>query len=326
MTRRFFIWLVTTVVLSTFSVAEAQHAVKVFRIGYLSTTFPGSATHEAFRQGLRDFGYVEGKDIVIEWRYAEGNPDRFAELAADLVRNKVDVIVAPNARAALAARNLTKTIPIVMSATAPVELGLVASLARPGTNITGVTDLSADLDGKRMELLKEVVPTLSRLAVLWPAVGLGSGFSFRELHVPARALRVELQSLEIQSPKMDFETAFTLAAKERAGGVLVIGAPLFNPHWKRIADLALKHRLPSSFRQREYTEAGGLMSYGVDRPRMYRRQLAAYVDKILKGAKPADLPVEQAMNFEFVVNLRTAKSLDLTIPPAVLMDADRVIR
>jgi putative tryptophan/tyrosine transport system substrate-binding protein len=306
--------------------AEAQQSGKVRRIGYVSTTLPGSATHEAFRQGLRDFGYVEGKDIVIEWRHAEGNPDRLADLAAELVRLNVDIIVAPSYRGALAAKQLTKSIPIVMNTGAPIELGLVTSLARPGGNVTGVTDLAPDLGGKRLELLKEIIPRLTRVAVLRPAGGLNAAVVFREMESPAKALGLQLQSLEVGSPNFDFESAFESATRARAGALVVIGAPLFTAHHKRIADLALRHRLPSSHRWSDYAEIGGLMSYGVDRVDLYRRHIASYVDKILKGAKPADLPVQQPTKFELVINLKTARALDLVIPPAVLMEADKVIK
>jgi putative ABC transport system substrate-binding protein len=306
--------------------AEAQQSGKVRRIGYVSTTLPGSVTHEAFRQGLRDLGYTEGKDIVIEWRHAEGNPDRLPDLAADLVRLNVDIIVAPSYQGALAAKQLTKTIPIVMNTGAPIELGLVTSLARPGGNVTGMTDLAPDLGGKRLELLKEIIPKLTRVAVLRPAGGLNGAVVFKEMQAPARALGFQLQSVEVQTSDLDFESAFETGSKGRAGAVVVIGAPVFNRHHKRIADLALKHRLPSSHRWSEYTESGGLMSYGVDRIDLYRRHIASYVDKILKGAKPADVPVQQPTKFELVINLKTARALDLVIPPAVLMEADKVIK
>jgi ABC-type uncharacterized transport system substrate-binding protein len=306
--------------------AEAQQLVKVRRIGYVATNAPGSGTHEAFRRGLRDLGYVEGRDIIIEWRYADGNPDRLADLAAELVRLNVDVIVAPNYRGALAAKQLTKAIPIVMNTGAPIELGLVTSLARPGGNVTGVTDLAPDLGGKRLELLKEMIPRLTRVAVLRPTGGLNAAVVFREMETPAKALGLQLQSLEVGAPNFDFESAFESATRERAGALVVIGAPLFTPHHKRIADLALKHRLPSSHQWSDYTEIGGLMSYGVDRINLYRRHIASYVDKILKGAKPADLPVQQPTKFELVINLKTARALDLVIPPSVLMEADKVIK
>jgi putative ABC transport system substrate-binding protein len=229
MIRKIAGFLLFTSILGTAYSGSAQQQGKIRRIGYLSSTFPGSATHEAFRQGMRDLGYVEGRNIIIEWRYAEGNPDCFPDLAAELIRLNVEVIVAPNYRGALAAKQLTKTIPIVMNTGAPVELGLVTSLARPGGNVTGVTDLAPDLGGKRLELLKEIIPKLTRVAVLRPAGGPNAAVVLREMEAPAASLGLQLQSLEVGSPNFDFETAFDSATRGRAGAVLLIGAPLFMP-------------------------------------------------------------------------------------------------
>ena len=307
--------------------AQAQQPGKVPRIGLLSPFSPSATAswHQAFRQGLRDLGWVEGKNVSIEYRYAEGKSDRLPELAADLVRLKVNIIVAAVNTDALAAKNATRTIPIVVaSAGDPVAIGLVASLARPGGNITGLSQISPELAGKRLELLKEIVPKLSRVAVIWNPQGTTSPLSWKEIQLPARELGVQLHSLEIQSPN-DFAKAFEEATRARAGALAIMPDPLFARNLKRIAELAAKSRLPSIFHLEEFVESGGLVAYGVDRSDQFRRA-ATYVDKILKGAKPADLPVEQPTKFELVINLKAAKQIGLTIPPNVLARADRVIR
>jgi putative tryptophan/tyrosine transport system substrate-binding protein len=309
---------------------EAQQAAKIPRIGYVSGTGspsdPGPYV-EALRQGLRDLGYVEGKSFMIEYRGAEGKVDRIPSLVAELVQLNVDVLVVVTLSSIRAAKQATKTIPIVMVTGDPVASGIVDSLARPGGNITGLATLSRDLSGKRLEMLSEAVPRLSRVGVLWNAdEQTGSrGVYFKEYETAARALKIELQSLEVRGPNPDLQGAFQTAAKGRAGGLITItSAPLFLQR-KRIADLAIKNRLPSMYQGSAWVEAGGLMSYSADDLEAFRRA-ATYVDKILKGKKPADLPVEQPTKFELVINLKTAKALGLTIPPVVMMRAERVIK
>ena len=303
--------------------ADAQPPAKVPRIGYLSTGSPDRRT-EAFGQGLRDLGYVEGQNIVVYRRFAQGKPQRLADLAAELVRLKVDVIVAPDPPATRAAKKATRTIPIVMrSSEDPVASGLVASLARPGGNLTGLYSLYEELTPKRLELLKEAVPGVLRVAVLWNPDYPGPVATWREIEVAARALGVQLQSLEVRRPD-DFENAFRAATRERAGAFITLRAPLIVNYRRQIADLAVKNRLPAMYDDREFVEAGGLMSYGANLEDLYRRA-ATYVDKILKGARPADLPVEQPTRFELVINLKTAKALGVTIPREILLRADKVI-
>jgi putative ABC transport system substrate-binding protein len=281
---------------------------------------------EAFRQGLRDLGYVEGKNILIEYRSPEGQLDRVPSLVAELVHLKVDVLVATFTVAIRAAKQATKTIPIVMvTQQDPVATGIVASLARPGGNITGLTRLGRDLSGKRLELLTEAVPGISRVGVLWDANAPGPVIGFKEYETAARALKIQLQSLEIRGPNSDLAGAFQAATKGRVSALITITNALLSRYPKRIADLAIKNRLPSMYETSEYVEAGGLMSYSSNDAENYRRA-AWYVDKILKGAKPADLPVEQPTKFEFVINLKTAKQIGVTIPANVLARADRVIR
>jgi putative tryptophan/tyrosine transport system substrate-binding protein len=298
-------------------------------VGYLtgSASFSDNPTwHEAFRQGLRELGYIEGKNIVIEWRSGEGKRDRQPELAGELARLKVDVIVTVGSGDTRASKEVTATIPIVMiQAGDPVGGGFVASLARPGANITGLSNLRPELSGKRLELLKEIAPKLARVAVFASSTSPDHAQVLKELGLAAGPLVVNLQYLDIRSPK-DFETAFQAAAKERAEAVLVrVPGPILSPHRAEVAALAGKSRLPVMYERAAEVEAGGLMSYGVIITDLHRRA-ATYVDKILKGAKPADLPVEQPTKFEFVVNLKTAKQIGLTIPPNVLARADRVIR
>jgi putative ABC transport system substrate-binding protein len=280
---------------------------------------------EAFRQGLRELGYVERKNIVIEWRYGQEKPDRVSELAAELVRLKVDVIVSGGNSATQAAKKATNTIPIVMTQSSdPVASGFVASLARPGGNITGLSTLAPEISGKRLELLKEIVPKLSRVAVLGTSTSPGNAQELREVELAVGALRVKLQYLDLLSSK-DIETAFRAASKERADAVLMMSGAVGSSQRKEIAELAVKSRLPAIYEQAAYVEDGGLMSYGVSVTDLARRA-ATYVDKILKGAKPADLPVEQPMKFEFIINLKAAKQIGLTIPPNVLVRADKVIK
>ncbi len=307
--------------------AEAQQPTKIPRIGFLSATLLSiiSPRIEALRQGLHELGYVEGKNIVIEWRSAEGKLDRVPALAAELVRLKVDVIVTGGATDTRAAKEATNTIPIVMAQDSdPVGSGFVASLARPGGNITGLSTLAPEVSGKRLELLKEIIPKLSRVAVLGISTRPGNAQSLKEVELAAGALKVKLQFLDVLDPK-DIEAAFRAASKGRAEAVLVLQSPFFNSQRKQLVDLAIKSRLPATYPQTEYTEAGGLMYYGANTPDLFRRA-ATYVDKILKGTKPADIPVEQPRKFELIINLKAAKQIGLTIPPNVLVRADRVIK
>ena len=307
---------------------HAQQTSYTPRIGYLAGVDATTAGPliEAFRRGLRDRGYIDGKNVLVEYRYAEGKPQRVQSLVNELVQLKVDALVLVTLPSVRTAKEATKTIPIVMVlAVDPVEAGLVDSLARPGGNITGLATLQRELSGKRLELLKEVVPTMSRVAVLRDADAPGSAVGFKEYEAAARALKVQLQSLEVKGPEPDLEGAFRAAVNGRASAFVTIRNPMLRSHTKRIAELAIKNRIPSLYEGSESVEIGGLMSYGVNDPENYRRA-AYYVDKILKGAKPADLPVEQPMKFEFVINLKTAKQIGLTIPPNVLARADRVIR
>ena len=309
--------------------AEAQQPAKVHRIGLLSPSSPSDPRMqrrlEAFRQGLRELGYVEGQNIAIESRWAEGKYDRLPGLAAELVRLKVDVIVAVGVPAIQAAKEATRTIPIVMAyVTDPLALGLVASLARPGGNITGLSLMAPELVGKRLELLKEVVPRVSRVALLSNPVNPGNAAQVREAEVAARALGVRLQPLEARDPKQ-IESAFAVITRERAGALIVLVDSVLIDHRTRIADLAAKRRLPTVYGLREHAEAGGLIAYGASRDDMSRRA-ATYVDKILKGAKPADLPVEQPTRFELVLNTKTAKALGITFPPSIMVRTDQVIQ
>jgi len=310
--------------------AEAQQPKKVIRVGYLSTfdTATDSTRFEAIRLALRELGYIEGQNIVIEHRYGEGRTDRFPELAAELVRLSVDIIVVSGGgRMIRAATNATKTIPIVMAGRGidPVEGGLVESLARPGGNVTGLTLLSTKLGGKRLELLKEAVPKVSRVAVLYdPAIPSSVNEVKEDLPVVARALKLTLQPWEVRVAD-DFDRFVAASGKQRADGLYVHGGGLLNANQKRTISFALKSRLPSLYVSSFFVDAGGLMSYAAEEAESYRR-VATYVDKILKGAKPGDLPVEQPTKFELVINLKTAKQIGLTIPPNVLARASRVIR
>jgi len=308
--------------------AGAQQAKKIPRIGFLASVSASSDADriEAFRQGLRELGYVEGQNVTIEYRWADGKFEQLPDLAAELVRLRVDVIVAVVTQASLAAKKATGTIPIVMVGVSdPVGSGLVASLARPGTNITGTSSMTAEIVGKLLELLKETVPKISRVAALWnPANSVFQALQLRETEAAARALGVQLRILEARGPD-EIDRAFAAMVKERTKALLILGDPVFTSHRKRIADLAAKYRVPAVSGTREYVEAGGLMAYGPSFPDMHRRA-ATYVDKILKGTKPADLPVEQPKKFEFIINLKAAKQIRLTIPPNVLARADTVIR
>jgi putative ABC transport system substrate-binding protein len=307
--------------------AEAQQAAKVPRIGVLAapTASVFSSRIEVFRQGLRDLGYLEGKKISLEYRYAEGKLDRLPHLAAELVHLKVDVILTAGEFATLAAKNATRTIPIVFAVTEDaVESGLVSSLARPGGNATGLTVLAAELGGKRLELLKESFPKVARVAFLWPSGGPRGNVPFTEMEAAAKALGLKLQSLPVRGLD-DFEPAFEAAKREGAHALVTTPTAVINTQRDRIVDFAAKNRLPAMYAGPEFVEAGGLMSYAPSYTDLYRRA-ATFVDKILKGTKPADLPVEQPKKFEFIINLKAAKQIGLTIPPNVLARADKVIR
>jgi putative tryptophan/tyrosine transport system substrate-binding protein len=307
--------------------AQAQQPGRIPRIGFVSETgdpFAGTPNFEAFRQGLRDLGYVEGKNILIDFRSVEGKPDRIPGLVAELVQLKVDAIVSQPTSGIRAAKQATKTIPIVMvTVQDPVATGLIDTLERPGGNITGLIRLTVELSGQRLDLLKEMVPKISRVGVLWDADG--SGVGFKGYEASARALNIQLQSLEVRGPKPELESAFEAATKGSVDALITVTGGLLNRYPKPIAHLALKTRLPSLFERTPYVDAGGLMSYAPNDADSYRRA-AVFVDKILQGAKPADLPVEQPTKFELVINLNTAKQIGLTIPPNVLARADRVIK
>lgn len=309
------------------STAGAQAAEKIPKIGLLVPYSTGpDARIDAFRQGLREFGYVEGRTIRIEYRWADGKFEKLPELAADLVRSKVDVIVSAVTQATIAAKRSTATIPIVMIGVSdPVGARLVTSLARPGTNVTGTSSMTAEIVGKQLELLKEATANVARAAALWnPANPIFQALQVKETENAARALGIRLQFVEARDPD-EIDRAFTAIARERIRAVVVLGDPVFVSHRKRIADLALKRRLPAIGGTRDHVEAGGLMAYGPSFADMFHRT-AYYVDRILKGAKPADLPVEQPTKFELAINLKTAKQIELTIPPNVLARADKVIR
>jgi putative tryptophan/tyrosine transport system substrate-binding protein len=327
MTKPILFWLLAMVFLATALPVMAQQPKKVTPIGYLvgPTLSANAARSEAFRQGLRELGYVEGKNIVIEWRSAEEKPDRLPALAAELVRLKVEIIVTTGSTPTRAAREATATIPIVMTNEAnPVADGIVASLARPGGNITGLSTLAPELSDKRLEILREVVPKLSRVAVLGTSTVPGLAQMIREIELAAKAIGVKLQNVDVLDSK-DIETGFRAASKGRAQALLTLGGGILFSQRGQIAELAVKNRLPAIYHQSQYVEAGGLMFYGVNVLDLDRRA-ATYVDKILKGAKPADLPVEQPKKFEFIINLKAAKQIGLTIPPNVLVRADRVIK
>jgi len=328
MSKKIFSLALGAILLALSFQAEAQQPGKVPRIGWLEHSSPNPEVLrliELFRKGLRDVGYVEGKSVAIEYRYAEGKAERLSELAAELVRLKVDCIITAGGQPTEAAQQATKTIPIVMAVSGdPVAQGFVASLARPGGNITGLTILSPELSGKRLELLKEVVPGLSRVAVLRipPKAHVQT---WNEVEAAARSLELKLQPLEVRGPD-DLARLFQEAIKARAQALLTLPHALFARDYRTmIVELAAKSRLPVMYDQKEFSKVGGLMSYGPDVDANFRRA-ATYVDKILKGAKPADIPVERPMKFELVINLKTAKQIGVTIPPNVLARADRVIR
>jgi putative tryptophan/tyrosine transport system substrate-binding protein len=333
MRRRAFGFVLGTFFLTTFHLAQAQQPTKIARIGYLNPGDPVSRTYrtEAFRQGLKELGYIEGKNIAIEYRFAEARSERLPELAQDLVRLKVDIIFAGGHPATEAAKNATQTIPIVTSSQDPVSSGFVAGLPRPGGNITGLTNLTSELVGKRLELLKEVIPQLSRVAVLWtPCWECLPGNTpsnpstiWKRTEVAAQSLGVQLQAAEIRE-RDDLEPAFVAIKRERAEALLMLRNPLVNDLTKRIANLAAGSRLPAIYDEKRFPELGGLMSYGTDLADVDRRA-AIYIDKILKGANPADLPIERPTKFELVINLKTAKALGLKIPAHLLMEADKVI-
>jgi putative ABC transport system substrate-binding protein len=328
-TRRAFIGTLAGAVLATPLAAEAQQVAKIARIGYLSPNLAASPhLREAFLQGLRDLGYVEGRNVVIEIRSAEGKFERLPALAAELVALKVDVILATGTPASLAAEQATRTLPIVFVAAAdPVTSGFVTSLARPGGNITGLFNLAPELVGKCLEQLTQAVPGVSRVAALWQPGGQGERMDkdmLKAADVAARTLGLRLQFVEARGPA-DFDRAFSEMTRARAGALTVLPSPMFLSERRRLADLAAKNRLPAVYPSRESVDAGGLMSYGPDLADLFRRA-ATYVDKILKGAKPGDLPVEQPTKFELVINLKTAKALGLIIPPSLLQRADEVIQ
>ena len=325
MCKRFLI--ITALMLLPAVLAEAQQPVKVIPIGYLTgeSLSANAARTESFRQGLRELGYVEGKNIVIEWRYAEGKLDRLPALAAELVRLKVNVIVTGAPAATRAAKAATSTIPIVMTNDPdPVANGFVARLARPGGNITGLCTFAPELGGKRLEILRGVVPKLSRVTVLGTSTNPGYAQVISEIELAAKTFGVKLQYLDVLDSK-DVETAFRAASKGRADGVLTLNSPILASQRTQIVEFAVKNRLPAIYHSSEYVEAGGLMFYGVNLLDLNRRA-ATYVDKILSGAKPADRPVEQPIKFEFIANLKAAKQIGLTIPPNVLARADKILK
>jgi putative ABC transport system substrate-binding protein len=325
--EKIFVLFLTTILLTTASATQAQQPTKVPQIGFLiaSSRSVNAARYETFLQGLRELGYEEGKNIVIEWRSGEGRFDRLAALAAELIRLKVDIIVTAGPADTRAAREATSTIPIVMTFdNDPVGNGFIASLARPGGNITGLSTLAPELSSKQLELLKEIVPKSSRVAILGNSTNPGNALALKEIEAAAKAFGLKLQYLDILDPKA-IETAFRTASKSGVEAILVLGIPLLNSERKQLVELAVKNRLPAIYYTGDLVEAGGLMTYGVNRNDLARRA-ATYVDKILKGAKPAELPVEQPKKFELIINLKAAKQIGLTIPPNVLARADKVIK
>jgi ABC-type uncharacterized transport system substrate-binding protein len=327
MTGKILIWLLATILLTTALPAQGQQARTIPRIGFVSgrsspTRANPDSNSEAFRQGLRDYGYIVGKNIVVDYRYLEGKDDRIPSLLAELVLLKVDVLVSPALQVIRAAKQATTTIPIVMVTNAdPVAAGLVDSLAHPGGNVTGLTRLNIELRGKRLELLKEAVPGISRVGVLSSA----DSTAFKDYDAAARVLKIALVSLKVPASNPNLESAFRDAVKGRVTGLISTTSTVLLPYSKKIADLAIKNQLPLVFERSDDVEAGGLLSYSTNDLDQFRRA-ASYVDKILKGAKPADLPVEQPTKFELVINLKAAKQIGLTIPPNVLARADKVIK
>jgi putative ABC transport system substrate-binding protein len=319
--------LVAVVLLAVGVTADAQQPARIHRIGILSPSSGSffSARDEAFRQRLGELGYVEGKNILIEYRYAEGKGERLPDLAAELVQLKVDVIVTTSPGTTLAAKKASATIPIVFAAAGdPVGTGLVSSLAQPGGNITGLSLMAPDLDGKRLELLKEAFPKVARVAFLWESDGTRGNLALTEMEAAAKALRVKLLPLPVRSLD-EFEGAFARAEKERAQALITTTGGRINTQQRRVLDFAAKNRLPAIYHYSEFVEAGGLMSYGPDNTDLWRRA-ATYVDKILKGAKPGDIPVEQPTKFEFIINLNAAKQIGVTVPPSVLSRATKLIK
>ena len=326
MSKTIAVFMLTTIMLATVSVTEAQQPAKIPRIGLLTgSALPPPSSPASFEQGLRQLGYVEGQNIAIERRYANGQMDRLPELAAELARLPLDVIVTLSFPAALAAKQATTTIPIVViGAGDPVATGLVASFARPGGNITGVSAQETVLSGKRLELLKEAFSKLARVAVLWNAADLGMSLKFRELERAAQALRVAVQASAVREPK-DFDGAFSAMIRKRPDALFVITDPLTNLNRKQLFELATKNRLPAMYENSSYVDDGGLMAYGPSQAETLQQALQ-HVDKILRGTKPSELPIEQPTRFEFVINLKTAKQIGVTIPQSVLYRADRVIK
>jgi putative ABC transport system substrate-binding protein len=329
MKKRITLWLLATLFLANVSLADAQQTGKVPRIGFLdASTASGSAgLVDAFRQELSKLGWMEGKNIAIEYRFAEQKPERVPELAAELIRLNVNLIVVTGTPPALAAKSATSTIPIVMTNSGdPVGAGLVASLARPGGNVTGLSGLNPQLNTKRMEVLKDVVPKLSRVGLLLGSRGgIADDLQLKELRAAAQAMKLQLEEIKTQVDSEALQSAFQSAKQKQVGAIMTTASRTFLGERKRIVALAGKHRLPAIYFQKEFVDEGGLMSYGTDYDDLYRRA-AVYVDKILKGAKPADLPVQQATKFEFVINLKAAKQIGLTIPVRVLERANKVIK
>jgi putative tryptophan/tyrosine transport system substrate-binding protein len=326
MTKAILTWLLTTILLTTFSIAEAQQPGKILRIGLLTSAPASSPSIEAFRQGLQELGYVDGKNVLLEIPNAAGTADRFADLAADLVRLKVAVIVAGTDVAVRGAKSVTKTIPIVMAGvgTDPVDTGLVETLARPGGNITGLINLAAETAAKRLELFKETFPKAVHVAVLFDPAVRGNMLQAKDAQSVARPLGLAVQTWEVRGSQ-SFDKIFAALSKDRPDGLYVPGGPAIIASDKRIVDFAIQKRIPTVYHRREAVLLGGLMSYGADNAEQYRRA-AYFVDKILKGAKPADIPVERPTRFEFVINLKTATQIGVTIPPNVLARADKVIK
>jgi putative tryptophan/tyrosine transport system substrate-binding protein len=326
------VYALLALILATLPLAEAQQPKKVPRIGYLSTRSPGSPStirgrFNMLRKTLEELGWVEGQNVTIEYRYSKGKLDNLPELAVALVRLKVDIIVVDNQVTTRAAMNVTKTIPIVMTGIGvdPVDVGLVVSLARPGGNVTGLTAIHQDLSGKRLQLLKEAFPRVSRVAILWNPEAPGSAHGFKETRVAAQPVRLQLQSVEIRDDLNDIDKAFSALAKNRVDALFVVPDPVVNLHRKKITDLAAKSNLPAMYSDVRFIEEGGLMSYGPNFDHLSRRA-AYFVDKILRGTNPADLPVERPTKLELVINLKTAKQIGVMIPPEVLQRADKVIR
>ena len=317
---------VASFILVLCSSSWAQHPAKIPRIGYVSGTREVRNTGlESLREGLRDLGYIEGKNIALDYRYTDGKRERISEFVAELLKLPVDVLVSPTPSVIRAARDATKRVPIVIVTTSdPVETGIVDSLAHPGRNITGVTRFTRELSGKRWELLKEVLPGLSRVGLLLGADAT-TNLALKEYQAAGEDLNIEIESLGVRGPNPNISAAFQKAVKARVSAVVVARATALNSHSQQIAELARRHRLPSMYEVREGVDVGGLMSYAADEAERYRRA-AWYVDKILKGANPGDLPIEQPTKFELIINLKTAKQIDLTIPPNVLARADRVIK